>query len=93
MTSDGLQPPTSNVHVPITTLEQLTPGTQVRGLVTGEIVDVIAVEWHGSNALTLTYREMGGQLNEQLLYRDYEPRLSIVKASSGWASATADAAS
>ncbi|MGH4017719.1 MAG: hypothetical protein ACRDT0_00440, partial [Pseudonocardiaceae bacterium] len=82
MTSESVQPGTPDAHLPAT-LEQLTPGAQVRG-VTAEIVSVVAAHWHGSNVLTLTYRDSGGRLGEQLLHRDDEPRLAIVKPSSAW---------
>ena len=36
-------------------LEDLTPGARVTGVVAGQAVTVVAVQWHGTAALTLTY--------------------------------------
>ena len=41
--------------------------------------------WHGSEVLTLTYRSADGQVAERLVYRDDEPRLSIVEEGRPWA--------
>jgi hypothetical protein len=40
-------------------------------------VDVVQVQWHGNNALTVVYRDGHGQLGEQVLFRDHESGLSI----------------
>src|SRR4029079_18784115 len=66
-------------------LEELTPGTRGRGVVVGGVVTVIDVQWHGSNAITLTYREDAGHVAQSLLYRDVEPSLSVEKASRAYA--------
>jgi superfamily II DNA or RNA helicase len=58
-------------------LEDLTPGARVRGVVVTANVTAIDVRWHGSNAITLTYREDGGNVAQTLLYRDVEPCLRI----------------
>ncbi|MCL5942576.1 MAG: SNF2-related protein, partial [Actinobacteria bacterium] len=58
-------------------LEDLTPGAVVNGLVPSAPVTVVQAQWHGGNALTLTYRTGDGALRQQLLYRDDEPRLSL----------------
>ncbi|MHB8448969.1 MAG: helicase-related protein [Mycobacteriales bacterium] len=63
-------------------LEDLTPGARVSGAVgAGEVV-VVAVQWHGSNALTLTYKDGVGRLGESILYREREPSLTIAQAAS-----------
>jgi hypothetical protein len=38
-------------------LEDLTAGALVTGIVPGEDVTVVAVSWHGQEAVTLTYQE------------------------------------
>ena len=58
-------------------LEQLVPGVRVSGVAGGGEVEVVAARWHGSNALTLTFRDHDGVTGQQLLYRDHEPRLRI----------------
>ena len=50
-------------------LEDLTPGARVNGVVAGQAVTVVQVQWHGTAALTLTYRDDSGRPGEQLLYR------------------------
>jgi hypothetical protein len=37
-------------------LEDLTPGATVRGILPGDAVSVVSVQWHGSDAVTLVYR-------------------------------------
>ena len=65
-------------------LEDLTPGTIVLGVVTNEPVEVRAVQWHGTSAVTLTYRTAGGVPGERLLYRDDEPSLAVESAGRAW---------
>jgi superfamily II DNA or RNA helicase len=59
-------------------LEELTPGARVIGLIPGKDVDVVQVNWHGTNALTLTYRDDSGRVDHQLVYREAEPTLAVV---------------
>jgi superfamily II DNA or RNA helicase len=65
-------------------LEELTPGARVGGVVHG-IVTVVDIKWHGSNALTLTFREDSGRVDHRLLYRDHEPSLSLQESSRAYA--------
>lgn len=60
-------------------LEDVTPGTQITGIVGATPVTVVAMMWIGGNALRLTYRTDSGKLDERLLYRDHEPRLELAK--------------
>lgn len=57
-------------------LEDLTKGVRVRGVLPGGPVTVVAADWHGSDALTLTYTDNSGKPDQQLLYRAHEPKLS-----------------
>ncbi|GGM39984.1 helicase-related protein [Dactylosporangium sucinum] len=66
-------------------LEDLTPGARVGGIVVGGQVVVIDVKWHGSNAVTVTYRNDHGHADQRLLYRDHEPSLSIAAAARSYA--------
>ena len=53
---------------------------------TDRAVRVVDVQWHGSNAITLTYTdESSGKPDQELLYRDNEPQLSIERAGRAWA--------
>jgi superfamily II DNA or RNA helicase len=58
-------------------LEDLTPGARVRGVVPGSAVEVRAVQWHGTQAVTLTYRTDDGTTGERLVFRGDEPGLVI----------------
>ncbi len=66
-------------------LEDLKPGTVVRGVVADGPVTVVQAEWHGPQALTLTYRTPGGVLGEEVLHRDRERELQVEAArAAGW---------
>ena len=56
-------------------LEELSPGVRVAGVVPAETVSVVAVVWHGEDALEVTYKTPLGQLGESVLYRNDEVRL------------------
>ena len=61
-------------------LEDVTSGALVGGIAGDGPVAVVAVRWIGSNAVQLTYRTEEGRLDERLLYRDHEPRLTLRQA-------------
>jgi len=65
-------------------LEDLTPGAMVHGVVANEAVEVRAVQWHGTSAVTLTYRTASGAPGERLLFRDDEPALDVEAAGRAW---------
>jgi superfamily II DNA or RNA helicase len=65
-------------------LEDVTPGARIVGVTSGSPVIVVAATWIGSNALRLTYRTDDGRLDERILYRDHEPRLSISKTAGAY---------
>ncbi len=66
-------------------LEDLAPGTRVGGVLPDRAVTVVQAEWHGTQALTLTYRDDAGRVDHQLLYRDSEARLEIEETGRAWA--------
>jgi superfamily II DNA or RNA helicase len=66
-------------------LEDLTPGARVRGLIPDRTVEVVQAVWHGTQAVSLTYRDRDGRLGEQLVYRDDEPRLEIERSGAAFA--------
>src|SRR5207302_7559788 len=43
-----------------------------------------AVRWYGSNAIELTYKDAGGHLGSEILYRDREPTLEIATVGRPW---------
>jgi superfamily II DNA or RNA helicase len=66
-------------------LEDLTKGALVRGVLADRAVKVVDVDWHGSNAVTLTFTDDAtGKPSQELLYRDDEPRLSVEQAGRAW---------
>jgi SNF2 family DNA or RNA helicase len=65
-------------------LEDLGPGARVRGVLPDRAVTVVQVEWHGTQAMTLTYRDDSGKVDHELLYRANEGRLEIEGAGRAW---------
>ncbi|MBX9629967.1 MAG: DUF3883 domain-containing protein [Burkholderiales bacterium] len=68
----------------MTKLEDITPGTSLRGILPDSIVAVVKVDWFGSEALELTYKTPAGKVANELLYRHDEPRLEIVETGRPW---------
>lgn len=66
-------------------LEQIQPGTLVAGIVPEGPVLVVAVQWHGSGALTVTYKPPSGRPDERLLLRADEPLLGVSGQAQRWA--------
>jgi hypothetical protein len=73
------------VHQLGVTLEELTPGARVGGIVASGAVTVLHVKWHGSNAVTVTYADDAGRSDHRLLYRDHQPSLWLVDSSRAYA--------
>ena len=65
-------------------LEELTPGTIIKGILPNQHVTVIAATWLGTAGIELTYRAADGKLDSELLYRTSESSLEIVPASLRW---------
>jgi superfamily II DNA or RNA helicase len=65
-------------------LEELRQGTTVRGVLPNCAVTVVDVKWYGSDVVELTYKDPGGRLGNELLYRDREPTLEIVDSGRPW---------
>jgi len=70
---------------PADTLERLTPGARVRGILAGEAVEVVQARWYGSAAVELTYRRADGHTDQEVLYRLDEARLTVEADATGWA--------
>src|ERR1700758_1560913 len=68
----------------MTRLEDLQPNASIRGILPDSLVTVINVQWFGSEALELTYKDPGGKVANQLLYRHDEPRLEIAEQARPW---------
>jgi SNF2 family DNA or RNA helicase len=65
-------------------LEDLTPGSWVKGVLPDALVGIIEAKWHGSSVVELTYRDATGRLGSELLYRDREPTLELAAAGRPW---------
>ncbi|HSW38591.1 MAG TPA: helicase-related protein, partial [Acidobacteriota bacterium] len=64
--------------------EDLTVGAIIKGIIPGGMVSVIAVKRIGDNAVDLTYRDAGGTLGNEILYRDRESMLELVTEGKPW---------
>ncbi|RJR43449.1 MAG: DEAD/DEAH box helicase, partial [Desulfobacteraceae bacterium] len=65
-------------------LEDLQPRAAVRGILPDSLVTVVNVQWFGSEALELTYKDPSGRVANELLYRHDEPRLEVVEEGRPW---------
>lgn len=63
-------------------LEELKPGLRVDGLIPAEVITVIAAQWHGSDALELTYKTTTGGLGQQVVFRKDQDTLSVAQTGS-----------
>jgi hypothetical protein len=66
-------------------LEDLIQGAQVTGIDPSGAVNVIHVNWFGSDVVELTYRDHKGQPHTELLFRDREADLEVSEAGVPWA--------
>lgn len=65
-------------------LEDLTAKARVSGLDPGGVVEVVAADWHGDSALTVTYRDAAGRPQERLVYRSEEGTFDVVEGGRRW---------
>ena len=65
-------------------LEELQRSTSIRGILPKGLATVVSVQWFGSDALELTYKDPSGKIANELLYRHDEPRLEIVEEGQPW---------
>ncbi|MCK9921265.1 DUF3883 domain-containing protein [Frankia sp. AgPm24] len=63
-------------------LEELKSGLRVDGLIPAEVITVLAVQWHGSAALELTYKTTAGNLGQQVVFRKDQDQLSVAQTGS-----------
>ncbi len=64
-------------------LDELTPGSRLEGLASG-VVTVVGADWYASDAVSITFRDDGGRLGQEIVYRDDEPRLVLQEAGRPW---------
>ena len=65
-------------------LEDLQPNAAVSGILPNALVTVVSVQWFGSEALELTYKNPAGKVANELLYRHDESRLEVVTHGRPW---------
>src|SRR5262245_47974235 len=65
-------------------LEGIRPHATLRGVLPDCAVTVVNVQWFGSGALELTYKDPSGRVGNQLLYRHDEPRLELAAVGRPW---------
>lgn len=65
-------------------LEDLSPNTSIRGILPDCQVTVVNVQWFGSEALELTYKDPGGKVSNQLLYREDESHIEVITLGRPW---------
>ena len=63
-------------------LEELKPGLRIEGLIPAEVITVIAAQWHGADALELTYKTTAGGLGQQVVFRKDEGKLCVAQTGS-----------
>jgi SNF2 family DNA or RNA helicase len=68
----------------MSTLDELRPNAAVQGILPDCLVTVVNVQWFGSEALELTYKDPAGRVANVLLYRHDEPRLQVVEQGRPW---------
>ena len=65
-------------------LEDLQQSVSIRGILPDEQVTVVSVQWFGSEAVELTYKDSTGRVANQLLYRSDESRVQVVGVGKPW---------
>src|ERR1700744_376778 len=63
-------------------LEELKPGLRVDGLIPAQVITVIFAQWHGTDALELTYKTNDGALGQQVVFRRDQDHLSVAATGS-----------
>jgi len=67
------------------TLEEIKPGSIVKGISSEGPITVINVEWHGSDIVTVVYKDIHGTIKEQIIGRDSESKIEIAQSGISWA--------
>lgn len=65
-------------------LEELSNGSIVEGLLSGEAVTVVSTKWYGSSSMEVFYKTNRGSTGSQILYREDEPSLTVLEKSLPW---------
>lgn len=65
-------------------LEDLSIGSAVNGLLSGEPITVVSTKWYGSSCMEVFYKTNQGTTGSQILYRDDEVSLTLLEKSLPW---------
>ncbi|RUP02125.1 MAG: DUF3883 domain-containing protein [Mycobacterium sp.] len=60
-------------------LEELKPGLRIDGLIPAQVITVIFAQWHGTDALELTYKTNDGVLGQQVIFRKDQENLTVAQ--------------
>src|SRR5664280_2286131 len=69
---------------PVIKLEDLQTNASVRGVIPDALVTVVNVQWFGSEALELTFKDPAGRVANRLVYRHDETTLEVVDVGRPW---------
>src|SRR2546428_1094491 len=64
-------------------LEEISRGRRLKGVLAGSLVEVVDVQWQGTSALAVVYRDMQGRTGDVLLLRSQEPTIEVIKEEAG----------
>lgn len=65
-------------------LEDLTVGASVRGVSPTGPVRILLTEWYGDIGVKVSYELAPGRVEQEVLYRDAEPRLELEQPGRAW---------
>ena len=65
-------------------LQDITVGSHLTGVAGNEPVQVVAVQWYGTNVIEITYKNFKGVPGTQLLYRDDEGSIQVKETHLPW---------
>ncbi len=65
-------------------LEDLKPNATINGVLVDSQVTVISAQWHGTDAVELTYKEANGRVGNLLIFRSDEDRYTLVEEGRPW---------
>lgn len=68
----------------MSTLDDLKPNAAVSGVLPDCLVTVTSVQWFGSDAVEIAYKDPTGRPHNALLYRHDEPRIQVIENGRPW---------
>lgn len=66
-------------EVNVARLEDLQKGAQIVGIAANGPVTIVDLNWHGSSMVEVVYTDADGNVDRELLDREYEPRLRVIE--------------